>query len=212
VAWRARRPDLAGAADSLAAQDIRTSVDPDASDPAAERARAWADGVPIVEASVADLLAAPLPEPDYQHPERETAAEGVRVCFTSEDAVEEAQAQDPAKMETWRQFIADGPRAGDLLPEIRRADFAFRHALATHGVDALMHVTFTITDPQGAGARAARLQSRRRGARGLLSCRVGRAAPLRRRFGSEDPKRRPGDLGWGSIASVPRIFTFSKCP
>jgi len=42
-----------------------------------------------------------------------------------------------------------GPRAGDLLPEIRRADFAFRHALATHGVDALMHVTFTITDPQG---------------------------------------------------------------
>ena len=29
--------------------------------------------------------------------------------------------------------------------------------------------------------------------RGLSSCRVGRAAPLRRRLGSEDPKRRPGD-------------------
>jgi hypothetical protein len=37
--WRGLgRPDLAGAADSLAAPDIRTSVDPDASDPAAERA------------------------------------------------------------------------------------------------------------------------------------------------------------------------------
>ena len=31
------------------------------------------------------------------------------------------------------------------------------------------------------------------GARGLSSCRVGRAAPLRRRFWPEDPKRRPGD-------------------
>jgi TPR repeat protein len=138
--WRRLgRPDLAGAADNLAAQDIRTSVVSDASDPTTERALAWADGMPPVDASLAELLAATPPEPDYQ----------VRASFTGEDAVKEAQAQDPAKLETWRQFIADGPRAGDLLPEIRRADFAFRQALATQGVDALMDVIFTITDPQG---------------------------------------------------------------
>jgi TPR repeat protein len=141
--WRGLgRLDLAGAADGLAAQDIRSSVDPDASDPAAVRVLAWADGVPPMDASLADLLAASRPEPDYQKPEG-------RVLFSTKHAVKEAQAQDPAKMETWRQFIADGPRAGDLLPEIRRADFAFRHALATHGVDALMDVKLTITDPQG---------------------------------------------------------------